>query len=208
MGNKFFNHGATGITNEYELFNNAVDEICEIFGIDFYFLPRTLQNSNYILGEDQLSKFEKIYKITLYIENDDAFENDSDLFNKFGFSITQDMTLTIQQRRFHKIIGRAPLESDLLYHLPSKKIFEIKKIKKENSYYQMGGGGLSDSGEMKYIFAVKLFQQSFEEFITGNENIDFIGDKIDSNNNLEKDEINSEQSEKLDFNESDIFGAI
>jgi hypothetical protein len=207
MGNKFFNHGATGITNEFELYSDACDEICEIFGISFFYLPRTLQNSDFILGEDTNSKFDKLLELTLYIENDGGFDNDSEMFNKFGFSVVQDMILSIQQKRFIKTIGKEPIESDLLYHLPSKKMFEIKKIEKENSFYQLGGGGLHDSGKMQYIFTIKLFQQSFEEFITGYKNIDVIGDKLDINNDLEKDEIETEQNLKLDFDVDDIFGA-
>ena len=162
MGNPYFSHGATGLTNEFQLYANATDEICEMFGIDFIFLPRTLQKSDWILGEGVLSHFSDTFTVTMYVENTEMFEGDGDLFNKFGFSINQDMTLSIQQKRMDEILGRAPLEGDLVYHLPSEKIFEIKNLEKENSFYQMGGGGLSDNGRMLYIFTVKLFQHSFE----------------------------------------------
>ena len=208
MGNPFFNHGSTGLSSEFTLYENAVDEITEIFGINFFYLPRTLQNSDFVLGEDTNSSFSELKKVTLYIENDGGFDNDSELYNKFGFSLVQDMTLSIQQKRFIKIVGNPPLESDLIYHLSSKKMFEIKKIERENSFYQFGGGGLHDSGQMQFIFTVKLFQQSFEEFVTGYEDIDEIGDKIDSNNDLEKVEIEEKQESNLDFDVSDIFGSV
>lgn len=208
MGNPFFNHGATGTTNEWDLYSNATDEICEMFGIDFIYLPRTLQKSDWVLGESVLAAFEETYKVTLYIENDEMFEGNGDLFNKFGFSIAQDMTLAVQQERLINILGRKPLESDLVYHPPSKKIFEIKNLERENSYYQMGGGGLSDSGRMSYVFTVKLFQQSFETFTTGDTNIDNLGNKTDVNKNDEQEEFENEQETKLNFNASDIFGSL
>ena len=208
MGNPYFNHGNTGNSNEYELYNNTSDEIVEIFGTDFYYLLRNLQKSDWILGEDVLSHFTETFDVTLYIENAEEFDGDGQLFNKFGFSLSQDMTLSIQQNRLDELIGRAPLESDLVYHLPSKKIFEIKKIDKENNFYQMGGGGLHDSGRMMYVFTVKLFQPSYETFETEIEDIDDIGSKTDINDSSEKDAFDDEQEIKLNFDESDIFGAL
>lgn len=208
MGNPYFGHGGLGLTNEYNLYNSATDEIVEMFGIDFTYLPRILQKPDWVFGEDVLSSFEETFGVTLYVENDEMFGGNSDLFNKFGFSIAQDMTLSVQQERLDNILGRAPLESDLLYHLPSKKLFEIKNLEHENDFFQMGGGGLSDSGKMKYIFTVKLFQQSFETFDTDNTTINSLGIKTDINKTDEKEEFNNEQASILNFSASDIFGNI
>ena len=206
-GNMYFSHGSEGLSSEYSLYNDACDEIVEIWGINFYFLKRELQKHDWVLGESVISHFSEAIEFCFYVENADGFDGQNEMFQKFGFSLEQNMTLTCQQERFFEMIGREPLEDDLVYHIPSQKIFMIKSIKKENSYYQMGGGGLRDSGRMMYNFTMALFTSSHENFQTDVEEIDFISDKTDVNTPEEKNAFDTEQSVKLDFNESDIFGA-
>jgi hypothetical protein len=209
MGNPFFNHGATGLTNEYNLYSNATDEICEMFGIDFSYLPRTLVKPDHIFGEDVNSSFDSNTTITLYIENAEEFNGVGDLFNKFGFSIDNQLILTVQQDRFDTTVGEVPEIGDLIYHPPSRKILEVKDVKYENSYYQFGGGGLVDNGQMTYKFTCTLFEASHEDFNTGIDDVDDLLDTLtDVNTTDETDEIDTAKTDVLDFTEEDIFGNL
>jgi hypothetical protein len=203
MGNKYFNTGLDLNNPEYKMVNNFTDEICEMFGIDFIFLPRKLQKTDYLWGEDVLSYFDSYYPITMFVENFSGFEGQGDLFAKFGFQLDDQITLSVQQDRLHNLIGEEPEAGDLIYHPNSKKIFEINHPENEDGFYQFGGG------RMMYKFTCTLFESSHEDFSTGNEEIDNKFDFLDDVNNTEEDEqVNTEQQEVLDFSEKNPFGNL
>jgi hypothetical protein len=94
--NVYFSHGTK---NEQYLLEDLIVECLSIYGVDFYYIPRTLVGKDDILGEDRLSQFKDAYPIEMYFENVDSFEGQGAFIQKFGLMIEQSATLTVARRR-------------------------------------------------------------------------------------------------------------
>jgi hypothetical protein len=207
MGNKFFKHHVDPEDPEYRLYRGLTNEVAEIFGIDFVFLKREIENPDHILGEDPSNKFDTNRLTTWYIENFQQFEGNGDLFGKFGFTIDDQLILVIGVDTFRTASGfETPFEGDLLYHPVSEKFFEIKHVARPQGFYQFG------AGQMMFRITTVLFKYSHERFEFDSEGmIDDIDDFMnnignDSNTPDEADQAGEEASDILDFDESNIFG--
>ena len=55
--NQYFNHHGTN-TPENRLIENLMIESIQTYGIDVYYLPRTLNNEDTLLGEDASSSYD------------------------------------------------------------------------------------------------------------------------------------------------------
>lgn len=151
------------------------DIICEaitIYGQDFFYIPRTLVGKDEILGEDRLSEFKSAYEIEMYLESHDGFEGQGAFIQKFGLMMEQSATLTVARRRWEQLIGKhagvipdRPLEGDLLYFPLTGGLFEIKFVKHQDPFYQLGK-------LFVYKLQVELFQYASEKIRTGYDAID------------------------------------
>ena len=168
--NVYFSHGTK---NEQFLIEDLIVESLSIYGQDFYYIPRTLVGKDEILGEDRLSEFKSAYPIEMYMENVTGFEGQGAFIQKFGLMMEQTATLTVARRRWDQLIGRfgqtilpnRPCEGDLLYFPLSKGLFEIKFVKHQDPFYQLGRLYV-------YTLEVELFQYSSEHIDTGVKDID------------------------------------
>ena len=168
--NVYFTHGTK---NEQFLIEDLIVESLSIYGQDMYYIPRTLIGKDEILGEDRLSEFKNAYPIEMYLENVTGFEGQGAFIQKFGLMMEQTATLTVARRRWEQLIGRfgqtiipsRPCEGDLLYFPLTKGLFEIKFVKHQDPFYQLG---------KLYVFTleVELFQYSSEHIDTGVKDID------------------------------------
>lgn len=186
-------------TDEYDLFNQMVDEICETFGINFKFLPRKFQNQDFIFGEDVGSYFDEAHDLSLFLEDTERYSGSGDLFQKFGLQIDDNMTLFIQQDRFMDIVKEKPEISDLLYFPMTNTLFEITYVEDEEGFYQFGK-------QMMYKFSCKLYEYTGEEMTTGISEVDGLNDITDTNTTDESDQYDSEEANVIDFSETNIFG--
>lgn len=202
MGNIYFKHAYDAGNNESELYRQATDEICEIWGQDFKYVPKTLVKPDYLFGEDTLKTFDSHETITLYIQNYESFDGIGDFFNKFRFEVDNRLVLLVEQQRFQSTIGREPEVDDLLYHPPSGKIFALKHVNPDDNFFQMNGG------QDRYRLTCELFTPSHEGFDTNIDDIDVLTGETDSNNTLESDQIDQEIDDVLDLDESDIFNNL
>lgn len=155
---------------EQTLIEDLVIESIRIFGIDAWYMPRTLGAVDDLLNEDDLSTFNSAYMLEMYIKNVDSFEGEGDFLSKFGLQIRDSMTLTIAQRKFTEEVGAhnaaiRPKEGDIIYFPLNRKIFEIKHVEHESIFYQMGA-------LQTYDLKVELFEWSNEVFNTGVPEID------------------------------------
>ena len=204
MGNPFFKHHVDAADPEYNLYRGMCNEVAEIYGIDFIFLQRKLENPDDIFGEDGSNKFESNDTLTMYIENFQQFEGNGDLFGKFGFTVDDQLILVVGVDVFQKETGADfPFEGDLLYHPPSLKFFKIEHVSKPQGFYQFG------AGQMMYRMTTTLFKYSHERFEGGMvDDIDTFMNDIgdDSENTDEKDQMEKEASDILDFDSANIFG--
>ncbi len=162
-----------GTANEQYLIEDIIVESLQIYGQDFYYIPRTLVAKDNILGEDRLSEFKQAYGIEMYLENVDGFEGQGAFIQKFGLMMEQSATLTVARRRWDQLVGRfgqtqlpnRPNEGDLLYFPLTKGLFEIKFVQHQNPFYQLGKLYV-------YKLQVELFQYASEHIDTGYKDID------------------------------------
>jgi hypothetical protein len=162
-----------GTRNEQYLVEDLIIESLRIFGQDMYYIPRTLVSKDNILGEDRLSQFKSSFPIEMYFENVDSFDGQGAFIQKFGLMMEQSATLVVARRRWDQLVGRfgqttlpqRPNEGDLLYFPLTKGLFEIKFVKHQDPFYQLGKLYV-------YKLQVELFQYSSERIDTGIKEVD------------------------------------
>jgi len=171
--NLYFNNHA--FSGEQNLIEDLIIESIRIYGVDCYYMPRTLVDEDLVFGEDTLSKFDDAYLIEMYIKSVDGFEGEGDFLSKFNIEIRDEMVLTVSQRRFGEEIKESdtteqiarPSEGDLIYFPLNKKVFEVKFVEHESVFYQMGS-------LQTYDLRCELFEYSHERLDTGVQEIDNI----------------------------------
>ena len=157
-------------SGEQNLVEDLVIESIRIYGMDVWYIPRTLVGKDDILNEDDISTFNDAYMAEMYVKSVDGFEGEGDFLSKFGLQIRDSITMTIAQRTYESEIGSneentRPLEGDLIYLPLNKKIFEIQHVEHESIFYQMGS-------LQTYDLRAELFEFSGERFSTGHKFID------------------------------------
>lgn len=182
----FQNYESSG---EQRLIEDLILESIKIYGVETYYLPRTLINKDLLFSEDTISQFKDKYTIEMYIKNTEGFEGEGELLSKFGLEIRDQTTLTVSLRRFQEEITEAepeitrPRQGDLLF-LPFIKgalpgangaLFEIKQVQREAIFYQLGDLQTFD-------LVIEKFTYSDERLDTGDDNIDNI--EVDSSQAL------------------------
>lgn len=168
--NPYFSQGTH---NEQYLVEDLIIETLKIFGQEMYYIPRTLVSKDNILGEDRLSEFKTSFPIEMYFENIDSFDGQGAFMQKFGLMMEQSATLVVARRRWEQMIGRynvttlphRPNEGDLIYFPLTKGLFEIRFVKHQDPFYQLGKLQV-------YKLQVELFQYSSERINTGLDEID------------------------------------
>ncbi|MDB4403067.1 hypothetical protein N9159_00340 [bacterium] len=168
--NVFFSHA---VKSEQNLVEDLIVESLRFYGHNCYYLPRSIVNENTILGEASDSSFEDAYEIEMYIEGNDGFEGEGELYSKFGIETRDSASFIISRRSWERFIsldanlatGVRPNEGDLIYFPLSNSLFEIKFVEHENTFYQMG---------KLYTFKMScdLFEYSGEDFDTNLQALD------------------------------------
>jgi hypothetical protein len=168
--NVYFSHGTR---NEQYLVEDLIIESLKIYGNEFFYIPRTLVSKDNILGEDRLSEFKASFPIEMYFENVDSLDGQGAFIQKFGLMMEQSATLVVARRRWDQLVGRygqtiipqRPCEGDLIYFPLSKGLFEIKFVKHQDPFYQLGKLYV-------YKLQIELFQYSSERIDTGIKEVD------------------------------------
>jgi len=157
--------------NEQELLHSLVTESIQIYGHDVNYIPRTLVNTDTILGEDSISEYKDAYSIEMYIKSVDGFEGEGDLISKFGLEIRDQIVFSVARRAFEGLdIGVRPKEGDLIYFPLTEKLFQIMFVEHETPFYQTGALPTFD-------LTCELFTYSDEKIDTGVEEVDVIEQK-------------------------------
>ena len=100
--NQYFNlHGTD--TPEQRLIENLTIESIKTFGIDVYYLPRTLNDEDTLMGEDNTASYNSAHTIEMYIKSMDGFEGEGDFISRFGLQIKDQITFTVARRRFREL---------------------------------------------------------------------------------------------------------
>ena len=170
--NQYFNHHGTD-TPEQRLIENLTIESIKTYGIDVYYLPRTLNDEDKLMGEDNTASYNSAYTIEMYIKTVEGFEGQGDFISKFGLQINDQITFTVAKRRFRELgmtsDGRAniPHEGDLIYFPTTSALFQILFVEDEAIFYQTGA-------LQSYDMLCEMFTYSDQNFNTGIETIDKI----------------------------------
>ena len=168
--NAYFSQGTFG---EQNLIEDIIIESLQIYGQDMVYIPRNLISKDEVLGEDRLSSFTNSYHIEMYFENIDNFDGQGAMLQKFGLMMEQSATLVVARKRWENLVGlhgktiipARPCEGDLIFFPLTKGLFEIKFVKHQDPFYQIGK-------LFVYKLQVELFQYSSEKIDTGISDID------------------------------------
>ena len=214
--NAYFSQGTVG---EQNLMEDIIIESMKIYGMDMVYIPRTLISKDEILGEDRLSQFTDSYPIEMYFENIDSYEGQGAFIQKFGLMMEQSATLVVARKRWTQLVGvhgntiipTRPCEGDLIYFPLTKGMFEIKFVKHQDPFYQIGKLYV-------YKLQVELFQYASERIDTGIPDIDIFETlksfDVDTNLNVDVPDSfgdnNKFKEEAIDilFSENNPFGEI
>ena len=173
MATNFYFNNFTN-SGEQNLIEDLIIETIRIYGLDVWYLPRTLGGLDDLLNEDDLSIFDKAYMVEMYIKSVDGFEGDGQFLSKFGLQIRDSVTFTMSQRKFVQDVGLyneevRPNEGDLIYFPLNRKLFEVMFVDNKPVFYQMGALQM-------YDLRCELFEFSNERFATGVLEIDVLLD--------------------------------
>lgn len=168
-GNFFFNNFRNSM--EQTLIEDLIVESIKIYGMEMYYLPRTVVSYDYLLGEDsQASQFNNATMIEMYIKNVEGFQGDGDFLSKFNLEIRDRITFTVARRAFYNEVGtqvqvERPREGDVIYFPLNNKFFQIKFVEHEAVFYQLGALQTWD-------IVCELMEYTNEVFNTGIPEID------------------------------------
>ena len=186
--------------SDFNLYNALNNEVIQKRGIDCIYLPQKFRKFDLLLGEDVLTKFEKSYRMKMYLRSSTGFEGNGDIFGKFGLSVEDIANLEVNIDEFHRVTnGYVPLEGDLIYIEMGDLLMEIFHVEDEDPFFALGK-------KSEYIFNTRKYDYSHENMDTDVENIDkvetFKSTDIKSENDLIEDDIN----EYLNLNKPNEFG--
>lgn len=176
--NQFFNN--YNHLGEQSLFDELVIEAIRNHGFDVFYIKRTDGAIDYIFNEDDLPKYEDVYRIEMYPKQIDAFGGEGDFLSKFGLQVRDQVTLCVAKRTYEKLIASAdssrkrPMEGDLIWLNFCKKLFEITFVEPESIFYQ--GGALQ-----VYEVRCELFEWTNDELPADDTIWSNLNDQFDTN---------------------------
>jgi hypothetical protein len=162
--NVFFNN--YNYANEQDLIDDLVVESIQMYGLNMYYLNRSLQAVDNILNEDDLSIFNAAYQMEFYVKSVDGFQGEGDFLSRFGLQIRDQAVFTVAIRTFRTNATNVnpalvrPKEGDLIYFPLNNKFFKIMHVEHESVFYQTGALQV-------YDLKTELFEYSNERFQTG-----------------------------------------
>lgn len=157
--------------NEQQLIDDLVIESIQIYGVDTWYIARSLTSLDNIMNEDRLSVFDAAYQMEMYVKSVDGFQGEGDFLSKFGLQIRDQATFTVAMRTFERFATRnrptliRPKEGDLVYMPMNRKFFKVMFVEHESVFYQNGALQVFD-------LKCELFEYSNERFETGVDAID------------------------------------
>jgi len=146
-----------------------------MYGMDMFYMPRTLRNRDDIFDEDTISTYNSAYQLEFYIKNIEGFEGEGSFLSAFNLQINDEIIFTVARRTWESDVGGPesqgrPEEGDLLYMPLNGKIYQITYVDHRPVFYQMGALQM-------YDLKCQLFVYSNERFNTGIPEIDDLEDE-------------------------------
>lgn len=177
-----------GTANEQFLIQDLINEHLKIYGVDVYYLPRQVINTETILREITSSEFSDNYLIEAYVNNFEGYGKNSDILTKFGIKSTNEISLTLSKERYDTFIGeflesfddseiildQRPREGDLIFFPLGQRLFEIKHVEFENPFYQLGKNYIYELSCELFEYEDEIFDTSVEEIQDAMDDVGYI----------------------------------
>ncbi|QHJ79049.1 MAG: hypothetical protein [Caudoviricetes sp.] len=140
--------------NTQSLQDVLVAESIQMRGVESYYIRREFANIDLLLGEDTQSKFEKTYKIAIYINTFESYEGQREFFSKFQMQVNDELEFSINPNLFmQQADGKEPREGDLLYFPMDNSLFELKWVEPRNPFYSVGQNATRRITAEKFIYS-------------------------------------------------------
>lgn len=219
-------------------YRSLVAEVVDLYGIPIRYLPKTITTNttdpfgldaqfgkdvdissnsglNEIYGEDVNISYNDSVPMKAILENYNNYDGTHNLFSKFGFSMEDEIQISIETESWRSLMSRCgydfdkPAEGDLiLFDLAVAKngrpqIFEISYCNESATYFAFGQ-------LMVFKLNCTVWEYSHEKLNTGHVEIDNLN--IDINSDTIRKEIGDnekiqEKSEEISkFDPNDPFG--
>ena len=99
------------IATERSLYSDLIREAIQIYGHDVYYMDRTLDAEDNILGEDTLSKYRTKHPIQMYMEDSEGgFAGEREIMNQFGLQNLSEATFVVNKERFQELDRQMQIE--------------------------------------------------------------------------------------------------
>jgi len=193
-------------SREQLLVEDMVIESIRNHGIDVYYLPRTSWDEiDSLFGDDPVKYYDSAYKIDMYLETFNDFGGQQEFFSKFGLQIEKTARVALARRTFERFVPQnvrnIPKEGDLLYLPAQKKLFEIRFVDRDVSFFQLG-----KFEPYMYALSLETFKYNGEFINTGIDDIDVVSDESAVSINFTMD-INSYSTASFERGEVAYQGA-
>lgn len=163
--NPYFN--SLGYQSERDLIADLVEEEIQWAGMVVYYIPRSFNNYDKILGEDTNVVFGKAMAIEAYLEDHSAPRGASEMISKFGMEVRDSYSLSVSPRRFFEVTGEVYPREGSLFFIDLKQngqnnytLLEIKFSQNEVPQYQLGRNNM-------WTMDCEMFRFNNEIFNTG-----------------------------------------
>tara|TARA_R110000850_G_scaffold110628_6_gene223771 strand:- start:3278 stop:4048 length:771 start_codon:yes stop_codon:yes gene_type:complete len=169
--------GFTKNDNEKDLLHSLTMETIQKNGVEGFYIYREHKNVDILFGEDPTSVFEDTYPIAMYIESFDEYGGDGDIYSKFGYTVNDEVSLTVNPFLFnHQVNNKSntPREGDLIYFPMGKALFEITWVEDEKPFYQNGTLPQLKVTAQKFTYSNESVSIQADDFETQLGNIGFI----------------------------------
>lgn len=141
-------------SNTQCLADTLVAESIQMRGVEAYYIRREFVNVDLLFGEDLQNKFEKAYKIAIYLNSFDSYEGQREFFSKFQMSIQDEITFSINPGLFKsQVDDKEPKEGDLLYFPMDNSLFELNWVEPRDPFYQLGQNAIRKITASKFIYS-------------------------------------------------------
>lgn len=172
-GDGYMKTRSNEVINPYVNFNNdpklqefarlVTSEAVQMRGIELFYMRREFVKLDKLFGEDLQSKFNKAYRVAMYLSSFDGYEGQRDFFSRFGMQVNDEMTLIISPELFNiQADGERARAGDLLYFPNGNALFEIIWVEPNVPFFQMGQESQYKITAQKFVYSGEELKPEFE----------------------------------------------
>jgi len=119
-------------TADLELFKDLFEEGVQLTGDPIIYIRKDYNEIEHAFGEHLIETLKESYNLYAYIEQTEGWEGE-ELFSKFGLRSQEEMVCHIPKNSFFDL-GFQPKIGDLIFHVTSKKLWEVEHPRDDEAY--------------------------------------------------------------------------